>query len=396
LKNTIFYSWQSDLPNNTNRGFLESVLKHVLKDLEKIAPFSIEFTIDKDTKDEPGTPDITESIFKKIEKSKIFIADISIINSESTGRKTPNPNVLIELGYAACSLGWEKIICIYNLDYGSIDDLPFDLRQRRPLKYSLKTKSKSEVRTAISKTISESISQLHESGSLFDIINDYLKVQVDTEILTFINHLNKIVFGYSGDRSLVYVSRFMNLKDTEIKEKVENNIFLGFQVFKRWEVNETNLQKIADKAILSYYHGKEIAGVIIKLMRWAGGFDNFNSTRTTPDLFIPIEAKTNDYQAVNGSSINPKNTEFPDRFILFKKIDTEHTKVEDFGDFIERDKINGLTATYKINPDYLEFYIHKIRDFINIVEKWLDLTNGEFIIENNKMFELKSGKMKIT
>ena len=135
-----------------------------------------------------------ESIYKKIEKSKIFIADISIINSESTGRKTPNPNVLIELGYAARSLGWEKIICIYNIDYGLIDDLPFDLKQRRPLTYSLRNKSKAEVRNEISKIISNSIFQLHASGSLFDIINDYFKVQVDTEILTFINHLGIVPF----------------------------------------------------------------------------------------------------------------------------------------------------------------------------------------------------------
>lgn len=390
MKNTIFYSWQSDLPNKTNRGFIESCLKKVLKELEKIAPFSLEFTVDRDTKNDPGTPDIMESIYKKIGKSKIFIADISIINSESTNRKTPNPNVLIELGYAAHSLGWEKIICIYNLDYGSIDDLPFDLKQRRPLTYSLRDKSKTEVRNTVSKIISNSIFQLHSSGSLFDIINDYLKVQVDTEILTFINHLNKIVLGYSDKRSLDYVHNFLNLTDNEIKEKLENGIFLGFQVFKRWEVNETNLQKIADKAISSYYHGKEIAGVIIELMRWAGSFDKFNRSRTTPNLFTQFETKTDEFKAIHGMSINPKNTEFPDRFMLLKEIDNAHGVVQDFGDFIERDKIEGLTNTYKINPKYIESYVLKIRDFIGIVEKWLDLTNGEFIIENNKMFELKS------
>jgi len=396
VKNTIFYSWQSDLPNKTNRGFLESCLERVLKDLERIAIFSIELTVDRDTKDEPGTPDIMESIYKKIEKSKIFIADISIINSESTGRKTPNPNVLIELGYAAHSLGWEKIICIYNLDYGSIDDLPFDLKQRRPLTYSLKNKSKSEVRKVISKIISNSIFQLHASGSLFDIINDYFKVQVDTEILTFINHLSKIVFGYSDKRSLNYVQDFICLKDDEIREKLENCIFLGFQVFKRWKVNETNLQKIADKTISSFHHGKEIAGVIIELMRWAGSFDNFNRSRTIPDLFTPFETKANNFQAVHGMSLNPKNSEYPDRFILLSKIDNDHSGVQDFGDFIERDKIEGLTKTYKINPAHIEPYILKIREFIVIVQKWLDLTNSEFIIENNKMFKLKSKHMKTT
>lgn len=390
MKNSIFYSWQSDLPNNTNRGFLESCLKKSLKELDKAGPFSIELAIDRDTKGEPGTPDIMELIFKKIEKSKIFVADISIINSEAKGRKTPNPNVLIELGYASKALGWEKVICVYNLDYGSIEDLPFDLRQRRPLTYSLKDKTKSEVRDGIAKSICQSVFQLHESGSLFDIINDYLKVQVDTEILTFINHLNKILFGYSEKKSLKEVSTFMNITDEEIQGKLEKNEFLGFQIFKKWEVNESKLQELADKVISSIYHGRELAGAIIELMRWTGSFDKFNRSRTNPDLFLLSATHSDGYDAVSGLSINSKNTEFPDRFLLLKRMDKKHSMVQDFGDFVEKDKIDGLTNMYKMNLDLVEPYSFKIREFIQIAEKWLDLTNGEFIIENNKMFELKT------
>lgn len=73
-------------------------------------------------REETGMPDITESIFTKISNSSVFIADISIINDAWINRKTPNPNVLIELGYAARTLGWDKIICIFNSDYGSFND----------------------------------------------------------------------------------------------------------------------------------------------------------------------------------------------------------------------------------------------------------------------------------
>jgi hypothetical protein len=390
MENTIFYSWQSDLPNNSNRGFLESCLKNVPKEVNNVGQFSIEFTIDRDTKNETGTPDITETIFKKIDKAKIFIADISIINSDSKGRKTPNPNVLIELGYAAKSIGWNKVLCIYNLDYGSLNDLPFDLRQRRPITYSLKDKDKSKIRKGITKIITESITQLHNSGSLFDIINDYLKVQVDTEILTIINHLSKIVFGYSNEKTLKSISNFMNLKDDEIIESLKSNTFLGFQIFKKWEVNENNLKEIADKTISSFYHGKELNGIIIELMRWTGSFDNFNRSRTTPDLFELTEIKTTDYKATSGLSINPKNTEFPDRFMLLKKVDESHGIVQDFGDFIEKDKIEGLINTYKFNTKHIKAYAIMIRQFIQIAEKWLDKTNGEFIIENTKQFEIKT------
>jgi hypothetical protein len=93
---------------------------------------------------------------------------------------------------------------------------------------------------------------------------------------------------------------------------------------------------------------------------------------------------------VRGLELDTRNTEFPDRFILLKIIDEQHGIVEDFGDFVEHDKIEGLTKLYTMNPDYIELYLKQIRQFIKIGERWLDLTNGEFIIENNKMFEIKT------
>lgn len=129
MNRTIFYSWQSDLPNNSNRAFIESAIKKAISQLRNEGPFALELAIDRDTKKVPGTPEIVSTIFDKIDSSCLFIADISIINPKSKARKTPNPNVLLELGYAAKSIGWDRIICIYNSDLGSYDDLSFDLRQ---------------------------------------------------------------------------------------------------------------------------------------------------------------------------------------------------------------------------------------------------------------------------
>lgn len=100
MKVTIFNSWQSDLPNNKNRGFIENALqkakKRVLEDNRNIS----DIEIISDSRGEEGTPDLVESIFSKIDSCDIFVADISIINLNVESRVTPNPNVLIELGYA--------------------------------------------------------------------------------------------------------------------------------------------------------------------------------------------------------------------------------------------------------------------------------------------------------
>ena len=141
--NTIFFSWQSDLPNSDNRNFIEDVIKKSIKELNQ-NDFSLVLSIDKDTNQLAGSPDIANSILTKISKSSAFIADISIINDNSSDRKMPNPNVLFELGYAVKQLGWENVICLFNTDSGSLEELPFDLRNRRVLTYSIKNKVKSD------------------------------------------------------------------------------------------------------------------------------------------------------------------------------------------------------------------------------------------------------------
>ncbi len=240
MNNTIFYSWQSDLPNESNRGFIESCLEKASKKISNISPFSIDFVLDRDTKNEIGTPDIADSIFKKISKAKIFVADISIINSDYSGRKSPNPNVLLELGYAARFLGWDKIFCFYNLDYGDFEDLPFDLKQRRPITYSLKGKVKSDVREKLSKIVADSISKLNNTGSLFNVVDDYVKEKIDTELLTISNHLSKILFGYSEKSLMERTGILLNLSDEEIAEHLYQNKLLGFQIFKKLSIQEKN------------------------------------------------------------------------------------------------------------------------------------------------------------
>ena len=118
----LFLSWQSD--RKDCRNFVSSVLEKIP---QKVADL-VTITIDRDTVNVPGSPDIGDTIFEKIERCDLFIADISLINERDCGfRLTPNPNVLIELGYAMKTLGWERILLLQCEDYGDIEQLPFDI-----------------------------------------------------------------------------------------------------------------------------------------------------------------------------------------------------------------------------------------------------------------------------
>jgi hypothetical protein len=142
---TIFYSWQSDLPNAANRSFIEGCLEKAIKELHVEGSLEVEACIDRDTAGVPGSPDIVQTIFDKIDKAAMFVGDVSFINGckqhESKGckctRQTPNPNVAIELGRAMKSIGFDRIACVFNEATGNIGDLPFDLRNRRIMTYRL-------------------------------------------------------------------------------------------------------------------------------------------------------------------------------------------------------------------------------------------------------------------
>lgn len=136
MRRIVFYSWQSDLPNACNRGFIQTALEEVASNITADEGVGIEPVIDRDTKGVPGSPDIASTIFAKITAADVFVADISTVVRPTTGRTCPNPNVLIELGYALKALGHERIILIYNEAFGKIEELPFDLKTRRLMTYS--------------------------------------------------------------------------------------------------------------------------------------------------------------------------------------------------------------------------------------------------------------------
>ena len=135
---TIFYSWQSDLPFETNQGAIRIELRNVISELETA---TLKIALDEATRETPGSPDIPATIFEKISVADIFVCDLTTINHTAPPefRRTPNPNVLIELGYAVAVLGWERIVLLFNKTHGVFpDDLPFDVDRRRFTHFTIK------------------------------------------------------------------------------------------------------------------------------------------------------------------------------------------------------------------------------------------------------------------
>ena len=139
---TVFYSWESDLLGKTTRSLIEGCLNTAIRQLGREDDLDVDPSLDRDTKGVSGSPVILDAILEKIDNCTAFVADVSIINSSDVrrdrpARPTPNPNVSIELGYAIKSCGWDRILPVCNDYYGTIDQLPFDIPERRVISYTL-------------------------------------------------------------------------------------------------------------------------------------------------------------------------------------------------------------------------------------------------------------------
>ena len=151
---SIFYSWQSGPYDKENRYLISECLNNVTKELGKAG---ISVRIEQDTRGSVGSADIPQTLFQKIETADVFVGDVSIINPDSTEeRKTPNPNVMIELGYAAGILKWERTISVFNKRFGTLEEAPFDIRHRRMIAYDT-TRNIAEAKNHLTKSLLHAI-----------------------------------------------------------------------------------------------------------------------------------------------------------------------------------------------------------------------------------------------
>ena len=137
MQPTLFWAWQSDAENSVCRGFIRDTAERSLKSLIASGEVQDAPRIDHATSSISGTPEIAGTIFAKIKAAGLFLGDVTLVGNIGE-KRTPNPNVLTETGYAAGVIGWPRIILVMNMHYGPPEDLPFDMKNRRfPLTYTL-------------------------------------------------------------------------------------------------------------------------------------------------------------------------------------------------------------------------------------------------------------------
>ena len=155
----VFYSWQSDSPPETGKALVRAALGEAVRRLMVDATVELRPEIDEDTTGIPGSPNIVQQIFRKIDGSGVFVADTTLTyeRGQEDGRRAPNPNVLLELGYALKRLGWERVLQVINTAYGNPEALPFDLRGHRAVTYDAADGSKASAQEGLIHDLEENL-----------------------------------------------------------------------------------------------------------------------------------------------------------------------------------------------------------------------------------------------
>jgi hypothetical protein len=139
----IFWSWQSDTPGKTGRHLVRDALADAVAELKESPELDEavreELHLDQDTRGVAGSPDLAQTIMRKISDSEAFVADVTsvgIVNvtvepkPELGSKRLINSNVALELGYALRALSDKRVLLVFNKHYGRHEDLPFDLRHK--------------------------------------------------------------------------------------------------------------------------------------------------------------------------------------------------------------------------------------------------------------------------
>ncbi|WOF43283.1 hypothetical protein KNJ79_19615 [Sphingopyxis indica] len=150
----IFYSWQSDTDNRIGRGFIQWALDRAIRAINAdaaIDPADRDLKADRDTANVPGMPPLVDTIFDKIDNAVAFVSDLTHVAVRGNEQRSPNPNVLLEHGWALKSRGWRSLIGVMNTAMGHPEEhpLPFDLRHfKRPILFHCAPDATDEIRQA--------------------------------------------------------------------------------------------------------------------------------------------------------------------------------------------------------------------------------------------------------
>lgn len=263
------------------------------------------------------------------------------------------------------------------MNYGTITDIPFDLRHRRIFCYNSNNKNEKE---EISKALSNGIKDMLSKGLIWNPLRDHMKSKIDYCILEILKQINCILFNtITMSDALEKVTSILTLTQEEISTILsENHKVLGFFASNDLDNVRKKAESIFSTITTSNIYQVEWAIIILELIDWIRQYQYIISDRAKNISYITTLEPVPYLNIVAGKELNSNN---PDNsFLLLKNIGINSGKVLYSGTMKKIDK-KYLLSPWLINSAAVETMTKCFNDAINLANKWLNNTEDEFILD---------------
>lgn len=218
---------------------------------------------------------------------------------------------------------------------------------------------------------------------------DEAKVRIDTEMLSVLNQMSKLLIDYERYRfSREWVLVFLNGKVDEIGQMLRAGEYAGFQVFKSWDSSIEHFASLLDSVSLHRVLTDEQLIAVVEVKTGVERLDYF--LRNTEGLFTKSGTQLTEYRVSSGDDLGFEPSKLPNHILLLRVLAKGDCRIADFGSFA-KGRIDDLLEVYRVGDKHAVEYASNIRLVLDGIESWVKLTGSEFIMDE-KMFRVGLGK----
>ena len=199
----------------------------------------------------------------------------------------------------------------------------------------------------------------------------------DLEILKQISCV--LVNTITMSDALAKVPEVLNFTEEKIIDILsDNHKVLGFFANNDLEEVKRKGEAIFSAITTSNVYQVEWAVLVLELIDWVRRYQYLISDRAKNILYSTVLEPVPYLNVVAGRELHPDNPN--NSCLLLKKMGTDSGKVLYAGTMVKIDK-RSLVSLWYINDAAIEKFAKCLVDAINMAKKWLDKTEGEFILD---------------
>ena len=217
-------------------------------------------------------------------------------------------------------------------------------------------------------------------GLISNPLRDHMKGRIDYCVLEILKQISCVLYGtISMSDALAKVPDVLSLTEEKIVEILsDNHKVLGFFANNDLDEVKRKSENIFSAITTSNVYQAEWAVMVLGLVDWTRRYQYIISERAKNKLYRTILEPVPYLNVIFGKELNQNN---PDNSVmLLKKIGKDSGKVLYAGTMARIDK-NYILSPWYMNNEAIEIFAKCLVDAIDMANKWLDETEGEFILD---------------